>query len=452
MAFERPRRQAGLTLIELMIAMVLGLLVAAGIITVFISTSKSNRVQTQLATLQESGRFAVTRIKSDLSMANGQYCTNSGGNAHPSSGGGYLDTLRAPMVYAAGDALDGALSDLTTKFGTSPYPSLPTGAYTMPAYLSMRGYDCTLSACTPTDPHSLVSGIPAMGTNVGDRVKGTAVLTLRYLNPASGWAILPTGSATGSLMVQNAADGTLQITLKPLTSEGEPPASNFKSGDLAMLADCSHAQIFAAGVSGGVVTSSATGTVTGKNFAQPLGPQGLSAPKLYDLNRDYQTVTYYVKVVEDDSGHKTGALMRRINGGDATRGGSEDELVRGIERLDFKYGVLDQNGDTEFLSAADVDKADNTSCSSTVSDPVDSKDYGCLWRNVKSIEMDMLVDGQAVMPTLTAQDLAYTYATDGATTPEQPSAHAIKPTDQGFDDKMVRREFTALVSLRNFNP
>ncbi|MDN8680277.1 PilW family protein, partial [Staphylococcus aureus] len=75
----------------------------------------------------------------------------------------------------------------------------------------------------------------------------------------------------------------------------------------------------------------------------------------------YQTVTYYVKVVEDDSRHKTGALMRRINGGDATRGGSEDELVRGIERLDFKYGVLDQNGDTEFLSAADVDKADNTS-------------------------------------------------------------------------------------------
>lgn len=452
MAFERPRRQSGLTLIELMIAMVLGLLVSAGIITVFMSTSKSNRVQTQLATLQESGRFAVTRIKSDLSMANGQYCTNSGGNARPSSGGGYLDALRAPTVYAAGDALEGALSDLTTKFGTSPYPSLPTGAYTLPAYLSMRGYDCTLSACTPVDPHSLVDGIPAPGTDVGDRVKGTAVLTLRYLNPASGWAILPTGSTTGSLMVQNAADGTLQVTLKPLTSEGEPPATNFISGDLAMLADCSNAQIFAAGVSGGVVTSSATGTAAGDNFAQPRGPQGLSAPKLYDFTRDFQTVTYYVRVVDDGSGHKTGALIRRVNGGDATRGGSEDELVRGIERLDFKYGVLNQNGNTEFLSAADVDKADNTSCSSTVANPVDSTDYGCLWRNVKSIEMDMLVDGQMVMPTLAAQDLAYTYVTDGITTPEQPSAHGIKPTDQGFADKMVRREFTALVSLRNFTP
>jgi type IV pilus assembly protein PilW len=451
MVFKRFRREAGLTLIELMVAMVLGLLVSAGIITVFMSTSKSNRVQTQLATLQESGRFAVTRIKNDLSMANGQYCTNSGGNAHPSTGGGYLDALRAPTVYAAGDALEGALSDLTTKFGSSPYPSQPTAAYMLPAYLSMRGYDCTLSACTPVDPHSLVDGIPAAGTDVGDRVKGTAVLTLRHLDQGSGWAILPTGSATGSTMAQQ-ADGSLAITLNPLSGEGEPPASNFKSGDLAMLADCSNAQVFAASVAGSVVTSTGTGTDSGKNYAQPRGSQGLAAPRLYDFTRDYQTVTYYLRVVDDGSGHKTGALIRRVNGGDATRGGTEEELVRGVERLDFRYGVLDKSGKTEFLSAADVDKGTDASCSSTVVTPVGATDYGCLWRNVKSIEVDMLVDGQIPMPTLGAQDLAYTYATDGIITPKQPSAHGIKPSDQGFSDRMLRREFTALVSLRNFNP
>jgi type IV pilus assembly protein PilW len=34
-----------------------------------------------------------------------------------------------------------------------------------------------------------------------------------------------------------------------------------------------------------------------------------------------------------------------------------------------------------------------------------------------------------------------------------PSAHAIKPSnDQGFVDQLIRREFTAVVSVRNFNP
>ena len=75
------RRQRGVTLIELMVAMVLGLLVAAGIVTVFSSTSSSNKSQTQLARLQEEGRFAISRLGSDLRMANGQYCTNSGGTA-----------------------------------------------------------------------------------------------------------------------------------------------------------------------------------------------------------------------------------------------------------------------------------------------------------------------------------------------------------------------------------
>jgi type IV pilus assembly protein PilW len=53
--------QRGVTLIELMVAMLLGLIVAGGIVTVFSSTSSSNKAQTQLARLQEEGRFAIGR-------------------------------------------------------------------------------------------------------------------------------------------------------------------------------------------------------------------------------------------------------------------------------------------------------------------------------------------------------------------------------------------------------
>lgn len=452
----RLPRQTGFTLIELMVAMVLGLLVAAGIVAVFSSTADTNKADTQLATLQEAGRFAVSQLKNDLSMANGgQFCSNSGGNASPSSvAGTYLDGLRSPTVDAASTALTSAMSDLTTPWGTSPYPSTPTTQYSMPSFMSMRGYDCTITACTPMDPSNTVSAngfsIPAMGKTVGSRVEGTAVLTVRYMNPSSGWAITSAGSS-----LTNSATGVV-ITLNPQTFE--PKASNFKSGDLAVLADCSNAQVFAATLSGTTITSGAVGTAAGQNFVAPVGQTG-QALEVFDFNRDYQTVTYYVKVVSngDSYGHTTGALIRRVNGGsaNAAHNGSETEIVRGVERLDFKYGVEYPDGTVRFLTAAQVDASNNTTpgCTVAAAIPISgSTDPGCLWRAIVSIQVDLLVDGQVPLYTLTSNEEQYTYTTDGITSPTAPSGFKVTPSQQGFVDQMMRREFISLVALRNFNP
>ncbi len=454
------RHQRGFTLIELMVAMVLGLLVAAGIVTVFASTSSSNKAQNQLARLQEEGRFAISRLSTDLHMANGQYCTNSGGVALQGSGGAYLDHLRAPKVYAkkligAAGAVSGALSDVTTAWGATSggvtYPNAPTAPYSMPSFLFMRGYDCTPTACSPVDPNGSISAIPAMGTALNDRVKGADVITVRYINPSSGWAIGGTGS---TIATSSSASTITSITLAPLA--GEPAAGNFVSGDLAMLADCSSAQIFpATASSSGVITPVANttdGFGTGSSNA-PAAQQPESAPRLYDVNRDFQTVTYYLKVVSVNNDNKaplTGALMRRVNGGmaNAAHGGSEDELVRGVERLDFKYGVQDAAGNTSFLSASDVDAS--TSCPPSELNAITST--GCLWRGIKSIEVNVLMDGQVPLYTLAASDLQYRYSADNNTGLLAPSGHAIAPTDQGFPDQMLRREFTALVAMRNYNP
>lgn len=440
------RRQGGVTLIELMVAMVLGLIVAAGIVTVFLSTSKSNRVQNQMARLQEEGRFAVTRMKDDLRMANGQYCTNSGGVAKAAAASQvYLDGLRTPKVYAK--SLTSAMADVTTGFGTTSgtntYPAEPTEPYSFPSYLSMRGYDCGKSSCSPADPHTTVSEIPDMGTAVGDRVVGTDVLTLRYVNSSRGWAIVD-ASVTGThLAVAASSPNEIQsITLAQATSS-EPPVSDFTAGDLAMLADCSNAQIFAVTNASGVLTPD-----TANNLATPAPQQPLSAPKLFDFDTDYQTVTYYVRVVDNGDGQHTGALMRRVNGGGA--GGSEDEMVRGVERLDFRYGVQDADGKVRYLNANDVDKATGVSCPPGEPNAITSA--GCLWRAVTTIEVNLVLDGQDPLYTLTAPDLAYSYGIDGNYSPVAPSLHDITPSDQGFVDQMIRREFSAVVAVRNFNP
>jgi len=455
----RVRRQHGVTLVELMIAMVLGMLVAAGIITVFISTSNSNKSQTQLARLQEEGRFAITRLSADLRMANGQYCTNTGGVAQPGDGGPYLDHLLAPKVYArnliglVAGASSGALGDVTTVWnktsGAESYPVVPTAAYSMPSFLFMRGYDCALTACTPVDPST--AGIPPLGRTLGSRIKGTDVITVRYVDPSSGWAI----GGRGSTINQISTDGSVSsIILNPQV--GEPPRSDFASGDLVMLADCSGSQIFAANY------AAASGTLTlpsDENFdeSHPAAPRKESAAKIFDVNRNLQTVTYYLKLVSVNNDGKpplTGALIRRVNGGlksdgsASQSGASEDELVRGIERMDFRYGVEDADGNTRFLTAQQIDAS--TSCPPAEIDAITAA--GCLWRGIKSVEVSVLMDGQVPLYSLGEGELGYVYGIDKITQPTMPEGHPIRPSDQGFVDQMLRREFTALVSVRNYNP
>lgn len=443
------RRCRGVSLVELMIAMVLGLLVGAGIVTVFVSTSNTHRAQEQLALLQEEGRFAITQIKNDLAMAGAQYCAGTGGSAHASAAGPYLDQLRAPTVYASDpSALMSALSDVTTPWGGA-YPPAPSEPYSFPSFLMMRGYDCSASTCTPEEPSNKRNpngfGLPAMGKGVDSRVIGASVLTVRYLNPAGGWIIAQDSGAKGAALSAR-ADGSLGIRMNPLSSE---VAAKDMKGDapLMMLADCSSAQIFTvSGMGSNELVSN------GNNFAQPQLFQNMAAPKLFSVSRDVQTVTYFLRMVDngDGLGNKTGALVRRVNGGKVT----SEEIARGVERLDFRYGVQQPDGTVRYLTAEQVDNSKRADCPVVPLPIQDGNDRGCLWRSVSLIEIDLLMDGQVPLHSLTSEELAYSYAADGLFKPASPTdaSRKVTPLQQGFALPMLRREFTAVVAVRNANP
>ena len=63
------RAQAGISLIEVMISMTLGLLVLAAMTTVFVNNSQSRRELNNAATQLENGRYALQILKDELSMA-----------------------------------------------------------------------------------------------------------------------------------------------------------------------------------------------------------------------------------------------------------------------------------------------------------------------------------------------------------------------------------------------
>lgn len=63
------RRQRGLTLVELMISLVLGLILVAAVATLFVYTNRNNRQNALIAGMQDQARFALSQLSRDITMA-----------------------------------------------------------------------------------------------------------------------------------------------------------------------------------------------------------------------------------------------------------------------------------------------------------------------------------------------------------------------------------------------
>ena len=68
------RHQTGLSLIEIMIALLIGAFLLGGVLQIFISSKQTYRMQEGLSRLQENGRFALDFISRDIRMAGYRGC------------------------------------------------------------------------------------------------------------------------------------------------------------------------------------------------------------------------------------------------------------------------------------------------------------------------------------------------------------------------------------------
>jgi len=71
------QRQKGLTLVELMVAMILSLLLIAGASSMFLGSKKTFKVQEESARIQENVRYIVNRMITDISPAGFHGCAPS---------------------------------------------------------------------------------------------------------------------------------------------------------------------------------------------------------------------------------------------------------------------------------------------------------------------------------------------------------------------------------------
>ena len=115
-------RQRGFSLIELMVAMTIGLVVLAGIGYMYIESRQSFRSMDNLSRMQESARYALEIMARDIRMAGYRGCSSSSGpfyntlnnstdsaynfgvpvNGYEASGGGWSPSLPTSGVGALG--------------------------------------------------------------------------------------------------------------------------------------------------------------------------------------------------------------------------------------------------------------------------------------------------------------------------------------------------------------
>lgn len=112
------RRNRGFSLIELMIAMVLGLMLSAGIFTVFSGNKRSSDLNSTMSDMQESARFALNQLSADIRMAGYQGCKDV------NRGGGNVLAVGAPTTNLELTAAVGSVVASATNW----VPTLPAGA------------------------------------------------------------------------------------------------------------------------------------------------------------------------------------------------------------------------------------------------------------------------------------------------------------------------------------
>ncbi|NKI93803.1 PilW family protein [Rhizobacter sp. SG703] len=297
-----PRlRQAGFSLVEMMVALTLGLVLTGVMTAVYLTSKSATRRVDQLSTLQQNVRLAFQFLSSDARMVGYQGCFTNRTS-------GFTNSL------AVGLATNFAVGVEGYKYNLSG--SALTLSSSNPA-------DVTTAASWVNNTAGTSNTIPVTSISSVGLTPGSDVLVIRTVSGAPiRLTAAAVGSATSVSIEDNGAPGKC---LDGTTSK----VSGLCTGSYALIANCSSAQAFR------VSSAATTLGVTGGLNASNVYPQ--ASTEVFPL----QTVVYYVR--SSGSGTGTSLYRRTFDGQTTTPGaadtGVEQELIEGVENLQVRFGL-----------------------------------------------------------------------------------------------------------------
>lgn len=305
----RRGRQRGLTLTELLVALLLGLLLTAGMIQVFIGNRVSYAFNESLSRIQENGRFSLEHMTFMARMA------------------GYSGCLSEVMVHNNLNGPDNFRDDIAN---------------------GLQGFNANGTSSGET--LVAASTYPAPSTNAGD---WTPALPAELVN-----RVIP-GS---DVLVIRSVSGDAKSLVTPFSDSGQLFISephDYVEGEVLVATDCQKASIFQVSnvqdAGGGKVN-----LVHSNNSMTPGNSQPVwGSDQTYGLGSEVARLQSYAFYVGRGANNAPALFQLRLARQNSTTSTFvPEELVAGIETLQIRYG-LDGDGDGDVDSFVSADAVGN---------------------------------------------------------------------------------------------
>lgn len=395
-------RQTGLSLIELMVALLISLLVSIGILQIFSASRATYQMQDGLSRVQESGRYAIQYLQRQMRMVGYMGCGADTERTTQASFVNHLATYSATVP--GGDAVD-------------------------PLYRFQRPIEAFSADALPSD-------LTALNLRA---VAGTDVLVLRTVSEESV-PVISIARTAGNLGLNVAVVAADVSTVFGAQVNGNPV--------VYALQNCRSADVFVGTLN--TATVSAIGNAAPNVYLDPTvtdcnptgncpwdfrisnvflnASHGGPAPTEPQLNAELHRAEYTVLYVRPNPNNIPSLYMLRFKRDSASDLDDPQELAEGIENLQARFGV-DTTGDGQvdsYKSAADVN-------SGSTGAALDER-----WRNVLSVRVGLVVR---------SPERAGVSAVDGAGDPRTLTLLGTLITP--LDDGMMRQVYETTISLRN---
>lgn len=381
-------RQRGLSLLELMIALLIGSLLILGLVQVFSASRTAYQMSEGMARVQENARFAMDFLQRDIRMAGHFGCVNDQAHWVEGEGDPMLHFGAVPATHPLNFAI--SIQGFEAN-GTAPGQTATIG---QPA-----------AGWTPAPPAAITDLGPSPGSDI---------IVLRYLG-RRGTPVTLIDGGPGNETLHFPGTGW-----PGLVEDGAPDPELFGIGD------CSHVDIFpGAGNAAGTVTVGAADPAT--TLADRFTPHPSGQTALYRAD----SVVYFVR----PNGQGVPALYRARALANGSYGAAE-ELVEGVESLQFLYGQ-DQ---VQNLSAA-TPPVGNITVQHTAQGIENGVAAGAgienAWRRVGLVQVGMLVRSPSRA------------AAPGSDDGSHPTVLGTVFQPPASGDGMFRASYESTVALRN---
>lgn len=334
------KKQNGLSLVELMIALAISAFLVAGLIYVFLGSKQAYRTGDALGRVQESGRFALEIMSRDLQQA-GYRASRGACGGDPSLRVELLPCPSPPCVL--GTSADGLLDYSLYRIAVAGCLDNFTGDPIAPVPNHCQGL---LEIFAPVG--NALQGHQASGTNTWSPaaptlnpppLSGTDIISVRYgLEPAaftnaSPGAFIRIVDHVGASGSAPAGSGILRVNEAEVACPATPLQACIETNVIAVAVDagCNRAAAFeVTSVSGTGILDIAHGSPA--NRSEGLGANfdgGILIPANHRTfpSNPVRTVTYYLAA----GANGQPALFRSV---DFANG---EELVDGVEDLQLEF-------------------------------------------------------------------------------------------------------------------